>query len=282
DGFFVIFGVMKTLPLLLLALLFHACSHLTPQSEAADCNLPSPSSDTAQFADFKQHMLRMGIAKSFIPHSDTMYCFRGRSGWGEFDYLCTVYSDSTGYKAAFTRMTNPNRGHEITFEALVKPIGPLLWKQIQADFEAQNFWCNPYHPDKSCIDANEYYFWSRKGKKFRLVNWNSCEPKLDFLKILSKKLRELCGFPLPSGEVIYSIDGDSIHALYYVEGSEGDLFFKSSTLYCAGKQLPGKGGIFDDLTVPKKDLKKLEEAEIILYGIDGSVNRCRVSSLRKR
>ena len=179
---------MKLAALFLLALVFQTCSQPVSQSKVADCNLPSPSSDTAQFADFKQHMQMLKTPEPFIPNSDTMYCFQGQEGWGGFDYLCSVYRDSTGYKATFSKMTNFGHRGNVIFKEQTKPIEPLIWKQVQYAFKAQDFWCRPYTFDCIKVDGVKYYLWARENKKFRLVNWDGCGMNLDPFISLGKNL----------------------------------------------------------------------------------------------
>ena len=158
----------------------------------------------------------------------------------------------------------------------------MIWRQVQADFAAQNFWCNPYREGDSgfCSDCSVFYIWAKEGKKERSLKWDEAQPKLDSLKILAEKLRDLCGFPPSVGEISYSIRRDSIYASIYSTNFESKVFTKKTEIYYDGRSLRISDGLAR-LVVPRKDFNNLKKAEIIEHGIDGSVHRFRVSELRE-
>lgn len=211
-----------------------------------------------------------------------MYCFRGRAGWGgNFDYLCSIYRDSVGYKAAYTSLTFDRGIDPIIFWEQIKPISPLVWKQVQDEFNNQEFWCRTYKFNHA-IDGNTYYIWGRERNNFRLVNWDGYGYNLDSLMMLSKNIFDICSGLTPTGAIQYTIKGDSIYASIYSTNYTTYIFIKdkNTKFYYEGKLLPQKDYI-GNLVLPKKDLNNLKKAEIVEYGVDGSIRRFRVSEIHQ-
>ncbi len=263
-----------------MALLFQACSQSDSQMKTANCNLHSQTTDSIQWIRFEQHVEFQTGLKPFIPISDTMYCFHGKAGWGgDFHYICSIYSDSFGYKAAYSDLTF-DKGFDATiFWEQIKPISPLVWKQVQNEFNKQNFWCRPYEFN-SGVDGDIYNTWGREGNRFHLASWDYYRNDLDSLKILSKTIWDICSGPTPTGAIQYSIKGDSIHASIYSTNYTTYIFIKdkNTRFYYGGKPIPQKGGV-GNLALPKKDINNLKKVVIVEHGVDGSIRRFRVSKV---
>lgn len=273
---------MKMLAFLALCLFCTLACSERPDSLAKNCCPPSPTSDSAQLADFRQHIQFRYAPDPVIPESDTMYRFRGTAGWGDFDYLCSVYRDSAGYKASFMHITdlNPHDSSVTTFGEQIKPIGYWEWKQIQSEFQQLNFWNAPFEENSVCIDASTYRIWAKEGAKFRLVSWRECDTKSDSLRILGKKIRDLCDFPTHLGTAYYYVKRDSVY-LDYFSGSYEVIYSKKIDYQYNGKSLDQENGLAK-LVLHKRDLDQIKKVIIIEYGIDGSVRRFNVSNVQQQ
>jgi hypothetical protein len=270
---------MKYLLLLSFAIfLLFACGH-EPKAEP-ECKWEGPPSDSVLLDDFRGHMKVRNAPDPFVPEADTMYRFRGHGGWGGFDYLCSIYCDSTGYKASLTNMVN--RYEEgIEFEEKVRNIGVGEWQQIRSKFQKVNFWCDSLdYDERVCTDVAEYRLLAKEGNKFRQVGWDECETGLQSVRILSERIKYVCGFPNSPAFASYSIKGDSIFAHIYLGGHAGYSTQETEIQY-HGKVLPFKEGT-GRLTLHKRDLDSLRKVIITKHGIDGSVRRVNVTQLKRQ
>jgi hypothetical protein len=258
--------------------LLFACGH-EPKAEP-ECKWDGPQSDSVLLHDFKRHMKVRNAPEPFIPEADTMYRFRGHGGWGEFDYLCSIYCDSTGYKASLTNMVNR---HEkgIEFEEKTRDLDFGEWQQIRSEFQKINFWCDSLdYDDHACIDAPEYKLLAEEGNKFRQVGWDDCETGLQSVKILGNRIKDMCGFPSSPGVASYSIKGDSIFADIYMSGI-ADYEDQETEIRYHGRVLRFKEGV-GHLVLHKRDLDSLRKVVITEYGIDGSVRKVNVTQLKQQ
>lgn len=256
--------------------LLFACGH-QPKAEP-ECKWDGPQSDSVLLHDFKRHMKVRNAPEPFIPEADTMYRFRGHGGWGEFDYLCSIYCDSTGYKASLTNMVNRYKDG-IEFEEKTRNLNFGEWQQIQSEFQKINFWCDSFNRDHFCIDAPEYQLSAKEGNRFREIRWDYCETRQS-VRMLGKRIKEMCGFPNSPGVASYSIKGDSIFADIYM-GGYADYVTQESEIQYSGKVLPFKYGMAS-LVLHKRDLDSLRKVIITEYGIDGSVRKVNVTQLKRQ
>jgi hypothetical protein len=265
--------------LIFVCFLLPACGHEQKAGAiVAECTWPEPTSDSVLLDNFRNHMKIRKAPAPFVPEADTMYRFRGRGGWGEFDYLCSVYCDSAGYKASITNMINRYR-NGIEFEEKTRSIGTGEWEQIRLEFQKSNFWCDSIAPDESCTDTPIYHLLGKEGAKYREVRWTACEPRLIPMKILGKKIKDLCGFPNPPGLASYHTKGDSVFAYIFIDGFL-DFFTQKTDFQYHQNLLPNCGGVCD-FTLHKRDLDSLRRVIITEYGIDGSVRRINVTKLQQ-
>ncbi len=236
---------------------------------ANECVWPGPQSDSALVDEFRNFLKIRHAPPPFIPQSDTVYRLHGRGGWGGFDYLCSVYYDTGGYKVSVTNLICPKLDGRCNFEERVRSIGFFEWQQIRSEFQKCNFWCDSLaYDDFICTDASEYALVAREGSKFRTVEWDDCETGIKPVRILAKKIRDLCGFPLAPGFASYSLKGDSVYADIYIGGLL-ESFTERIDFQYHEVPLPTKDGL-GKVAWHKRDLDSLRKVLITEYGIDGS------------
>jgi hypothetical protein len=101
---------------------------------------------------------------------DTLYRFRHKDGWSNFDYLCSLYkkNDSSAYQIQLLRSEFRDRFYSIT----TKTLDTSDWVNFSQKIISSNFWCYPALSD-NCIDCGDVYFLVQEKNRKSKVSFNS-------------------------------------------------------------------------------------------------------------
>lgn len=245
---------------------------------ASKCHWPGPDSDSILLDDFRKHGI-LNVPEPFVPNADTMYCFRGDDSWGDFDYLCSIYCDGTSYKSSITSIINRKDG--IDFEEKVRSIGLGEWQQIRSEFHKINFWCDSqYVTQRLSIDGHRFYVTGKEGGKYREICWDQAETNFKDIRILGKKIGNMCGLPADPVSILYKHKGDSIYADIFIDWRFD--FFIEKIDFQNHSFSTSSNDWFEKIVIHKRDLDSLRRIIITEHSIDGSTRRVNVTQLRRR
>jgi hypothetical protein len=194
---------------------------------------------------------------------DTLYRFRHKDGWSNFDYLCSLYkkNDSSAYQIQLLRSEFRDRFYSIT----TKTLDTSDWVKFSQKIISSNFWCYPVLSD-DCIDCGDVYFLVQQKNRKSKVSFNSHfqMKEKNRLQSLALDLLLLADNNLFKIDFYSRIKGDSIE-LSMLQSPYNLLGYVDSSYYktpFSKKKLGDKSET--KLTIHKRDSAKIKEIELVI------------------
>jgi hypothetical protein len=194
---------------------------------------------------------------------DTLYQFRNRDGWSNFDYLCSLYkkNDSAQYQIQLLRSEYREKFYTIT----TKTVDTSDWVKFSHKIISSNFWCYPALQD-NCVDCGDVHFLVQEKNRKSKVSFNSHfqSKEKDRLQNLALDLLTLADNNLFKIDFYSQTKGDSIvlnmtPTPYLLLHCLDSAYFK--TPFSTKKLFNKDWGTF---TIHKRDSVKINEIQLIV------------------
>lgn len=274
---------MKNLILLIIFLAFVTCRNSFDLKEKA-----CPQYEKGSY-EYVQDSFRKGLGFAYydrgnlnkaidMDNFDTIYRYRGTGGWGEFDYMCSIYKqfDTPQYKVQLLRQRG---SHDTMYDVSEKNLTFDEWIYLKKKFEVSNFWCYGISKEGKGTDSNLYNLIAKEKEKKRHISWREEEHLYDTLRGLGIDMLELADYPLPYALVYCKKKGDSISVEILPVVKDYNLVKK----YDVKTNLKGgmkREGVFQ-LVIHKKDFDKIKDIEIEIEFYNNKIRRTNEKKIEK-
>jgi hypothetical protein len=201
---------------------------------------------------------------------DTLYRFRHKDGWSNFDYLCSLYkkNDSSAYQIQLLRSEFMDRFYSIT----TKTLDTSDWVKFSHKIITANFWCYPAIQD-NCIDCGDVYFLVQEKNRKSKVSFNSGfhSKERERLQSLALDLLILADNNLFKIDFYSHIKGDSIE-LSMRQSPYNLIGYVDSSYYKVPFSIKKLGDKSETkLTIHKRDSTKIKDIELVLKMRNGKI-----------
>ncbi len=275
---------MKNLLLFILFLVFVACRNSIESKESA---CPQYEKGTKEFKiDSSRNglglegLMKRGNENRAINMNDydTVYRYRGMGGWGEFDYICSIYkqTDTPQYKAQLLRQRVK---YDTIYDVSEKNLSLYEWQYVKKRFEMSNFWCYKIGKEGTQSDPHHYYASAKEKDRKRYIFWQEEQHSYDTLRGLGMDMLELADYPMPYALVYYKKIKDSISVDVIPLMIDYNLVknYKVITHLKGGKK---HDGVYI-LTIHKKDFDKIDDIEMEMEFYNGKIRRTNEKKIQK-
>ncbi len=218
---------------------------------------------------------------------DSVYRFRGKGGWGTFDFLCSVYNSDDEYLLELTHedLSPPGKDDKSVIRTTT-PITRDLWNDFVHTIDTLDFWCEEYDMFKrfniTTVDNDVFFTIAKEKDNMRVVKWQLAprdqykhpdyekyKQTIDsYIKLISKGLR-VGNYPLAKGIVEYKKEGDSLKIQAYNWRYEYYLLEDIDIIFNGKSIMDNKG--FGIMKIHKSDLDTLKHIQFIEEYHDGTI-----------
>ena len=276
---------MKNTLFLATCLSFMACKNDVKTADTTAKNKCS-TLENGQFEattdDIEGHNVRGNSGRAVNMNDyDSIYRYRGHGGWGEFDYICSIYRelDTPQYKVQLLAQIAQ---HDSMYDVSTKDLNVDEWFNFQKKIDEAKFRCADAlpMPDMGCIDCSTYYFTAKENERKKIVRWRQSDDNLGILKGLGMNMLELSNFPMPKTVINCLKVKDSIRIEMYAKDFYGDIIKKSSFKHHF------KGGKLENdvyqFTIPIRDSAKIKDIEMTVEFYNGKIRTTTEKQIRRK
>ena len=276
---------MKNALFLAYCLSFIACKNDVKIADATaktNCSTLEKGQFEATTDDIEWHNVRGNSGRAVNMNDyDSIYRYRGHGGWGDFDYLCSVYRqmDTPQYKVQLLHQIDK---HDTIYYVSTKDLSVDEWLYFQKRLDASKFRCanGLPMPNLGCIDCNTYYFTAKENKDKKIVRWRQSDDNLDILKGLGMDMLELIDFPMPQA----MIHGMKIKDSIWIYMFPSD-FYKATIKKVSFKHDFKRGTMDENLyqfTIPIRDSVKIKDIEMTVEFYNGKIRTTTEKQIRRK
>ncbi len=256
------------------------------QKEPQNCEQEIDREDSLRIDYYLNDSIRIDrhFFRSFpTSEKDSVYRFQGLSGWGTFDFLCSVYNSDNQYFLELTHNKLLNLKGDII--KTTTPISGELWSDFVHTIDTLGFWCEDFDMFKqfelTILDGDAFYAIAKEKEKMRVVKWQPPYKSLhehpgyseykriieDYYMLITKGLSK-GNYPLEQGIVNYFKKGDSLQIKAYNRYSHS-FVVKNTEVFLQEKSITKNGE--GNLIIHKSDSVLLKKIKFVETYHDGTV-----------
>ena len=211
---------------------------------------------------------------------DSIYRYRGQGGWGDFDYICSIYRqmDTPKYKVQILHQIDRQ---DTIYNVSTKDLNANEWQYFQKRLDASKFRCADGlpTPNRGCTDCNTYYFTAKEKTHKKIIKWEQGDENLDILKGLGMDMLELTDFSMPQAMIQCLKVKDSIRINMYAMDFGRDIIKQVSLKH------DFKGGTMNQgvyqITIPIRDSAKIKGVEMTVEFYNGKIRTTTEKQIRR-
>lgn len=265
--------------IVLLTMLNIACEHNSGSTDNQDHNInldstynPLRDSITLYVDVKREEYLNIPAMDNW----NNIVRLRGESGWGTFDYICSIYNEENKR----IQLIRQNRWyHEggVNYTYNERILTDSEYQEIMAMLDSIGYYEMPFdlEPDRLIIDGSEYTLAVKNGEYTKVVFWQ------DEIRIDSDNKRKIMGvfkdilrranYPYPRGFIMRSSEiTDSVSYRIGLDGYDLTMDYYAE---CNNVRLPKKEGMpsFTIAVLDTSLLRKMIDIYIIMG--DGQIHK---------
>jgi hypothetical protein len=275
---------MKNLIFFTLFLVFVACRNSVEIKDATCQQYEKGSYEYKQDSlrkglDFVLPMSRGNLYKAVEMNDyDTIYRYHGTGGWGEFDYICSIYKqmDTPQYKV---QLLKQNIKYDTMYQVSEKSLSVYEWQYCKEKFSKSNFWCYGISKEGFASDPNHYSLIAKEKDKKRRVFWQEEQHYYDTLRGVGMEMLELANYPLPYASIFCKKERDSISVEVIPFMNDYNLVknYEVKTNLKGGKK---HDGVYF-LRIHRKDFAQLNDIELVTEFYNGKIRTTTEKKIEK-